>query len=116
MLRQLFEQLDARFARKTADAARFNLRLNCLNVCGMAVTERVYADTADNVYKGVAVDIGNCAAARLFHCDAGEQSKILQSGSQMLIFTLAQAFTQRSRDGRFDCGFLLSRLPDWVFH
>jgi hypothetical protein len=29
---------------------------------------------------------------------------------------LAQAFTQRSRDGRFDCGFLLSRLPDWIFH
>jgi hypothetical protein len=29
---------------------------------------------------------------------------------------LAQAFTQRSWDGRFNCGFLLSRLPDWVFH
>ena len=60
----------------------------------MAVAEGVYADTADNIYKGIAVDIGNRAAARLFHCDAGEQRKILQSGSQMLIFTLAQRVTK----------------------
>jgi hypothetical protein len=29
---------------------------------------------------------------------------------------LAQRVTQRPGNGRFDCGFLLSRLPDWVFH
>jgi hypothetical protein len=116
VLRQLFKKPGARFAGKTADAASFDLRLNRLDVCRMAVAEAVYADAADNIDKGVAVDIGNCAAARLLYGNAGEQGKILQSGRQMLIFTLAQRLTRRPRNDRFDRGLLLSRLPDRVFH
>jgi predicted RecA/RadA family phage recombinase len=43
----------------------------------MAVTQTVHADATDDVDKGVAVEIGNCAAACLLHCNAGEQGKIL---------------------------------------
>src|SRR5215470_823628 len=115
-LGEFFQQLNSRLACETPDGSLFNLCLNRLYVFGMAVTQRIDANAADNIDQRIAIDVGNGAATGFFDGDSRHQSKALQARSQMFIFSFAKLLAFGPWNGRMDERLLVLRLVYRPFH
>lgn len=73
----------------------------------MAVAKAVHADSADDVEKGIAVDIGYSAARRMVDHHARHQREALQAGGDVLIFLRAQCLAFGARDRGLEGRFLI---------
>ena len=116
MLRQSFQQLNPGLARKTPDGNFFNLDFNRPRIFRVAMTKRVDPDAPDNVDQRIAVDVGHGASLGFLDRDSGQQSKILQSRSQVFVFALSKLSALRSWDGRLDGRLLVRGLLNRLFH
>jgi len=74
------------------------------------VPESVDRDAADEVEVGVAVDVGDGAAARIGHGDPGHERIALQARCDVSILALAQRLAAWARNYADDVGLLVLGL------